>query len=287
MKKIFILFALLFITEIAVAQNPQVEFMPSQITFLPFRANFEEARIGVLYYSENGNLKLDLGGTTEILGFNFPNKNITVTLGIEFMAYALSTSYSGRRLQIDAVDGFFGGHASFAKFVENGKYLARFRIIHNSAHLVDGHYDEELKRWMNDDKPIPFTRDFGELTFAREQNAGNFLLKYYGGVAYATLVRPSTLKKYSFSAGFEAHSNKFYNDLFGENLNLFIAYNFILKGMPVYTGNNHLMIGAKFGEWYGKGLVFYFSYFSGKNVFSEYYANSIKRFGIGFYVDIF
>ncbi len=269
------------------AQSYQTEFMPAQITFLPFRANFEEARIGVLYYSENANLKLDLGGTTEILGFNFPQSNMKLTLGIEFMAYALSTSYSGRRLQIDAVDGFFGGHASFVKFAENGKYLARFRIIHNSAHLVDGHYDEELKRWMNDDKPIPFTRDFGELTLAREQVFGEYQIKYYGGIAYATLVRPSHLKKYSLSAGVEVNTSQFYADIFDENLNIFLAYNFILKGMPVYTGNNHFMLGAKFGEWYGKGLVFYLSYFSGKNVFSEYYTNSIKRFGIGFYVDIF
>ncbi len=287
MKKLLLIF-LAFVLGINIhAQDYKVTFMPSEITFLPFRANFEEARIGVLYYSENANLKLDLGGTTEILGIEYPASKAKLTFGIEFMAYALSTSYSGRRLQIDAVDGFFGGHASFVKFADNGKYLARFRIIHNSAHLVDGHYDETLKRWMNDDKPIPFTRDFGELTFAREQIAGDYQLKYYGGVAYATLVRPSQLKKYSFSAGMELHTNKFYSEFFDDNLNLFFAYNFVLKGMPVYTGNNHFMLGAKFGEWYGKGLVFYLSYFAGKNVFSEYYTNSIKRFGIGFYVDIF
>ncbi len=286
--KNFITGLLIFLTSTFVgAQSYQTEFMPSKISFLPFRANFEEARIGVLYYAENANLKLDLGGTTEILGFSFPQKNLRITLGIEFMAYALSTSYSGRRLQIDAVDGFFGGHASFVKFAANGKYLARFRIIHNSAHLVDGHYDEELKRWMNNDKPIPFTRDFGELTLAREQAIGEYQIKYYGGIAYATLVRPSTLKKYSFSTGIEVHSNKIYSNIFNQELNIFFAYNFVLKGMPVYTGNNHFMVGAKFGEWYGKGLVLYLSYFSGKNVFSEYYKNSIKRFGIGFYVDIF
>ena len=47
------------------------------------------------------------------------------------------------------------------------------------------------------------------------------------------------------------------------------------------------MAGLKFGDWDGKGLVFYMSYYIGANPFSEYYSNRIEKFGIGFFVDYF
>ena len=47
------------------------------------------------------------------------------------------------------------------------------------------------------------------------------------------------------------------------------------------------MGGIKFGEWDGKGLVFYLSYYAGANPFSEYYSERINKFGLGVFVDFF
>lgn len=261
------------------------EFIPSGLHFQPLKGNNQEARLGLLYYTETSNLKVDIGNNIDLIGFSFPGFKGRFTMGIEFMAYAYSTSYKGNRLQIDAVDGFFGGNGTFSKELENSRLFIRARIIHNSAHFVDGHYDLSLKSWINNQEPIPFTRDFGEILVAHDLAKKNYNLRYYAGGAYSTLIRPMDQKKYSLSAGTEFALENMFGKFFGKDENIFAAWHFELKGIPEYIGNNNLQLGLKFGQWRGKGLVFYLDYFSGSNMFSEYYKNRINRFGIGFNVD--
>ncbi len=287
-KIIFVVSIIIFCNINIYSQNKVVfNFLPETYNFLPLRANFEEGRIGLLYFTDNGNLKVDLGGTTDIFEFNIPESQIKISVGLEFMAYALATSFKERRLQIDATDGFFGGHISYSKKIKNGRILGRFRIIHNSAHLVDGHYDLSTGMWIDNFEPIPFTRDFGEFTIAKEKYINKFLVKLYWGLAYSAFIRPDIIKRYSFAAGFELSSDKIFGKTFNSNTNLFLAYQFGLRGIPSYVGNNYLMLGFKFGDWFKKGVLMYISYYSGRNMFSEYFLRTIKKFGLGFYVDIF
>ena len=295
MKKIFPLLLICFFTLIIQAQpkSPKVnskikmDLFPSGLHFLPLKANYQEARFGLLYYTDNSNLKLDIGNNVDLVRFYFRDIDGTLSLSIEFMGYALSTSYKGNRLQIDALDGFFGGNAAFSQNYENGKFISRFRIIHNSAHLVDGHYDKTLGKWINNITPIPFTRDFGELTFGYQFYPNFGSLRTYVTAAYATLVRPSTLQKWSTYFGYELAFKNVIDEIFNQDANLFIANQFNIVGTPTYKLNTNLMGGIKFGDWDGKGLVFYLSYYVGANPFSEYYSQRIKKFGIGFFVDFF
>ena len=267
--------------------NYDVELFSNGLHFLPFKANYQEARLGILYYTSNSNLKVDIGNNVDLVRFTFPESNSILSLSVEFMGYALSTSYNGNRLQIDALDGFFGGNAAFSKQYENGKFISRFRIIHNSAHLVDGHYDRYLGAWINDDVPIPFTRDFGELTLGYQFYPSFGSLRTYGTVAYSTLVRPQEIKKWSWYFGYELAFDKIIDKTFGAKSNLFLATQFNLVGTPHYQLNSNFMGGIKFGDWDGKGLVFYLSYYIGANPFSEYFSQRIQKFGIGFFVDFF
>ncbi len=295
MKKIFLLLLICVFTLIIQAQpnTPQVnskikiDLFPPGLNFLPLKANYQEARFGLLYYTDNSNLKLDIGNNVDLVRFYFPTMDATLSLSIEFMGYALSTSYKGNRLQIDALDGFFGGNAAFSKNYENGRFISRFRIIHNSAHLVDGHYDKQLGKWINNITPIPFTRDFGELTLGYQFYPGFGSLRTYVTAAYATLVRPSSLKKWSTYFGYELAFKNVIDKIFNQEANLFIANQFNIVGTPTYKLNTNLMGGIKFGEWDGKGLIFYLSYYVGANPFSEYYSQRIKKFGLGFFVDFF
>jgi hypothetical protein len=75
--------------------------------------------------------------------------------------------------------------------------------------------------------------------------------------------------------------------IFDEPTNLFIASQFNIVGTPHYKLNTNFMGGLKFGEWDGKGLVLYLSYYLGSNPFSEYYTKRVKQFGVGFFVDFF
>ena len=290
MKLKILTLTLVLFFNITNAQNLEtnsVNFFSSGLHFLPFKANYQEARFGILYYTDNSNLKVDIGNNVDLVTIDFPNIDGILSFSIEFMGYALSTSYEGKRLQIDALDGFFGGNAAFSKKYENGKFISRLRMIHNSAHLVDGHYDKNLGKWINDDVPIAFTRDFGELTLGYQFYPDFGSLRTYGTVAYSTLVRPAELKKWSAYFGYEIAFKNVIDKVFDRDANLFIANQFNIVGSPTYKLNTNLMGGIKFGEWDGKGLVFYLSYYAGANPFSEYYSERINKFGLGFFVDFF
>jgi len=280
----FILLSALFAGS-AYSQSDSSGFklFPTGNNFKPLLGNHQEARIGILYYTKNANLKVDIGNNIDLVSYSLPKMRITA--GIEFMAYALSTSYEGKRLQIDALDGFFGGNVSMSANYSSNRVLARLRIIHNSAHLVDGHYDRNLKTWIDDKEPIPYTRDFGEITLAHVVDFNPVEIKYYGSVSYSTLVRPSILKKYSYNAGYEIVLTDGLGKIWNEKLNLFTAYHFILAGVPEYRGSSNILFGAKLGEWEGKGFNLYISYYTGMNILSEYYNIHEDKFGIGFMVD--
>ncbi len=263
----------------------QFEFLPAGLNFNPLKANHQEARLGVLYYTATTNLKVDIGNTIDLFRFEFPQENLRFTVGVDFMAYAFSTSFEGKRLQIDAIDGFFGGNLSFSKSYNKNKLLGRLRIIHNSAHFVDGHYDLDQKKWMDDTEPIPFTRDFGELTLAHEINTASTLIKYYGGLSYSSLVRPAELKRFNYHSGVELTFVNLIGEVFEHSINIFLAHHFSLAGAEKYIGNQQTQAGIKFGSWNDKGIVFYVSFYSGGDVFSSYYYRHVKKWGIGFNVD--
>lgn len=291
MKIKFSVLIVLFCFTILVAQEnttPEFELFPAGMNFMPLKANHQEARIGVLYYTASTNLKVDIGNNIDLFGLNFNNSGARLTAGIEFMAYALSTSYKGNRLQIDAVDGFFGGNVSYSYPVVNDSssmLLARLRILHNSAHFVDGHYDMSIREWINNIEPIPYTEDFGELTVAHELKNNWLDFRYYAGFLYSTLVRPSNLKRYNAHAGFELAFTDLPGKTAGKETSLFLSNFVSTDGADKYIVNQNSMLGVKFGSWNGKGLLLYMSYYSGGDIFGAYFKKRISKFGIGFSVD--
>lgn len=260
------------------------DFLPAGLHFAPLKANHEEARVGVFKYFGQGNLKVDIGNTIDVVGWYSSSSNIRLTAGIDFMAYAFATSAQGLRLQVDALDGFFGGNLSFSRTYDEKTLLARFRILHLSAHLVDGHYDTGTKQWLQHE-PIPFTRDFGELLLGHEVRVGFGRLKYYGGLSYATLVRPAELERFAYFAGLEAVADRLLGNVGDRPSHPFLAYHFLLAGNPQHTPNHQIQVGVKFGEWHGKGVVLYLAYYEGRNFFSEYYYERVSVWGTGFTVD--
>lgn len=283
-KRIILFFLLLPKFDLSAQEN--IEFLPKGLHFTPLIANVYEPKLGVLYFPDDRSLKVDIGNSIDIIAYNNLILNSKLSLGIDFMAYGLASSYEGKRLQIDALDGFFGGNATFSFFYNNDtKYKIRFRIIHNSAHLVDGSYNSSNGTWKNNYLPVPYARDFMELTATREQNIGTGNYRFYFSPSYSVLVRPAILKRWSFNAGGELYLNNLIGKVFEKSTNVFFAYHFSLIGTPVYRGNNTIIAGIKLGEVYSKGVNFYMSYHTGMHYFSEYFSKRIDKFGIGFNVD--
>jgi hypothetical protein len=263
----------------------QFEFLPPGLNFAPLKANMQEAKIGVLYFTDDKNLKVDMGNNTDLARINFLHDNISLAAGIEFLGYALSTNYKDSRLQIDALDGFFGGNISFRKIYRESELSFRFRVLHNSAHFVDGHYDFSRNAWIDSSKAIYFTKNFYELTAAHQLNTNFGYFRYYGGGSYSFFVRPSTLKRINALAGFELAFKNLFGKVFNKDENIFLAEHFSLAGFHKYIGSQQAMLGIKFGGWDGKGISLYLSYYTGLNFFDAYYGARISKFGTGFYVD--
>jgi hypothetical protein len=264
--------------------GPSWVFLPGRILSLPFAANPQEPRVGLRKEVGSSKMKLDIGSTVDLLEFRITGQK-HIRFGIDFFTYALTTSSQGLRLQIDAVDGFFGGHIVFTDLDGDNGPTLRLRIMHLSAHFIDGHYDMGTQQWKDGRGPIPFTKDFGELVGAYSWQLRDVVLLAYTGFSYATLVRPTEIERISTMHGVQAYSASLAGPAFGRPLNIYIADNLTLVGIPRYIGTNNLEIGLKFGEWSGTGIRLYGSYFSGLNVFSQYYNVHTDFWGIGFAFD--
>jgi hypothetical protein len=206
-------------------------------------------------------------------------------LGIDFFTYALSTSNNGLRLQIAAVDGFFGGHMTWSPAEEITGIQLRLRLLHVSAHLIDGSYDTNTGRWRNDRLPIPYTRDFGELLVAYNGYGSAIHSRVYAGFSYATLVRPSDIKRFALLTGVEAHSTDYPGLVLGTPGALYIAYHLLLSGSPAYAAHHSVEAGIKIGPWTGGGVKTYLSYDQGPEVFSQFYDLRRTAWGLGFAFD--
>ncbi len=294
MRKLFLLLLLVLIVAFqnnyAQTKNDSTFkfiFLPKGIDFMPLKAGIDEPRMGLLYYSATTNLKIDIGNAVDILGFNFYPAKSRVTVGAEFMAYAYVTSYLRYRLQIDALDGFFGGYINYSRQFEWGKFYTRLRYIHSSSHLVDGHWDDLRQVWIDNQEPTAYGNNYAELLLANEQNISSTLIRYYCGADMSTGMKTKTkkLKKYIYKAGFEYSVPDIFGIVFNRNESLFIAVNLDAKGIPEYIINQNYMVGIKFGGWYNKGIVIYTSYYNGGDVFNQYFTQRVSRFGIGFMFD--
>ena len=260
-------------------------FLPGGTLFPPLRADYQEPRTGVRKEAGTSRLKLDIGSSIDFLEYRTDTAGSRLRLGADFFTYALTTSAQGLRLQVDAVDGFFGGHIVYAAPGDDGRLFIRLRLLHISGHLIDGHWDRSTMEWKDNKLPIPYTRDFGELTALYAWPGKALELSAYSGFSYATLVRPDNLSRYGTIHGIEIHTTGLTPSALGRPYSLYVADNLAVTGIPVCYGTNNMEFGVKLGEWNGTGIRLYGSYYHGLEVFSQYYYVRTDQWGIGFAFD--
>lgn len=283
--------SVLFIASIFVFHNKmlsqddssiQIAAFPSGTHFAPLRANIEEPRVGIFQFRNGTDSKIDIGNSIDIFGVTIPSSEMKFTLGADFMGYGYIRSMRGLRLQIDALDGVYGGNIAFSKGIH---FQSRLRILHHGAHFADGHFDDQGGTWQDNRQPIPFTRNFGELTLAYTFFPHVGILRSYGGFSYALFVRPDEINRYSALGGSEFTLDKLFGPVAGEPTNLYCAYHLALEGTNNLVATNQLQCGLKWGQWYGKGMTLYLSYYSGRHIFAEYLQERLNILGAGFTVD--
>ncbi|HLX12683.1 MAG TPA: hypothetical protein VKS81_07715, partial [Bacteroidota bacterium] len=177
-------------------------FLPPGHNFESLRAEVQEARVGIFKITTNSQMRIDLGNTIDLVEYDIPASNLRLTSGIDFMSYSVSNGAEGFRLQIDALDGFFGGDVSLSPLNGASGLEARFRVMHQSAHLVDGDYSYNTNYWLAPHGQVPYTRDYGDLVVAERSENDGVNLRYYGGISHAVFVRPAEILRTWFLGGF-------------------------------------------------------------------------------------
>lgn len=278
-----VLLFLLFSTNI----TPQtVEFLPGTRLFNMLRAADTEPKFGLTFAPDDNSMKVDVGNAFDVLSIQI-DPSTTLNAGVEFFAYAKVVEYRDYRLQVAAIDGYFGGNISYLKKLPDSPHhlLARLRFIHRSAHLVDGAWDPSNNSWKDGVEPVPFADDFFELNPAIQLHYKAVDIRVYGGLAYSILIRPKDQERFSFSAGSEIIFNDPLFNFLQKPVRIYGAWDFKMKARPKYLPSHSLMAGLKFGEKQGIGLSIYAFYYSGYDYFSAYYKSRLNKFGMGFFLD--
>lgn len=226
-------------------------------------------------------LRLDIGRTTDFLAWQSAADSSTiVTMGADFFTWTSLRQADDFHFPVDAVDYLFGIVFNAKHRVDEASTIAaRLRISHISAHLVDGSYDKKAMAWRNGQLPRVYSREFFDLIGAWEWEKTT---RIYAGGQYVYHIDPSILGRYSIEAGAEARipipSAAW--------LHPYAAYDFRLDHNGVWTSNHSVQAGVKLGEWQGRGINIFASWFSGTSEHGEYYDARWTSWGYGFTVDL-
>jgi hypothetical protein len=269
-----LLLMMIFQTAAAQSDSSHWAFFPDRTLFAPLMANHEEPRMGMQQEIGSSAMKVAVGNAVEL--FEHHSSNDTLRCNLLFFVYALANDYRGFRLKIDAADGFFGLGFSYHT---SSPLSFRFRMIHLSAHLVDGHYNDATAQWRDNKIPFPFSRNYGEVVAAYSSSMRVFPYRLYAGMSYAPIIKPKEIRAFSALAGWELHSPG--------ATHAYIAHHFSLLGTPTYIGSNTIEGGVKFGNASGRGIRVFLVYQNGWDNFCEYYNERKEFVGAGFAVEFF
>jgi hypothetical protein len=263
-----------------------VTFLPGRPLLTPLPASPEEVRVGLRREFGSMRMRLDLGSGLELIGYDPASApDFSLRLGAEMFVFALTTSYRGLHLQVDAVDGYFGGHVTMrARHASATTYL-RLRILHLSSHLIDGHFRLETNTWVDGQLPRPYSRDYAELMAAYEPHGESWNFMIYAGCNQAWFCRPAEMMRFNTFQGFLGRTSGWTGLVFGKPTTLYLADHLLFTGLGVLAATNTLEGGIKFGAWDGSGIKVYVSYHSGIEPYHQYYDVKHDDVGIGLTLD--
>jgi hypothetical protein len=261
-----------------------VEFLPGSVIAPVLLAGPAEPRTGVRMEFGSSRLKLDLGAPFEFLHVPLGRDGDRLAAGALIFAYGLTTSSDGLRLQVSTVDGFFGGYVALLLERAEVQWSVRLRLLHQSAHLVDGAYDMDAGDWNDGRVPLPFTRDFGELTGHVLLRRERFRLRLYAGGSYATHLRPEELGRVGVTGGIEGMVIA--GRVAGQPLAPYVAQHVTFGGKPELRGTWSVEAGIRFGAPESSGLRLYGGVITGPEIYGQYAAETRTSWGAGFAFDI-
>ena len=273
MRSISLLFITLLLPGITVAQVKE-EWFPDQLNIRPFVANILEPKAGFSFMSGE-KLRLDISTSQDF--YKKETGSTAFSVGGDLFTYTRLRAESDFHFPVEAIDYLFGINAGYKVLNKNDEYGFRLRLSHISAHFVDGKYNSSIQNWSDGDRPRVYSREFIEL-FPYYKYKG---FRTYVGLTYLFHVTPKNIGRGIYQLGFDYYMNWINTGIFVP----YIAYDFKLNKIDVFTGDNIFTAGIKFSKPFGKGISVAYSYFSGRSIQGEYFDRNESYSAIGINLD--
>ncbi len=267
------------LSEEGIQEDSRIALVPHGLLFRPLLANTYEARVGLLSQLGKNQLRLDIGNSIDLLQYSVVKDSTSFSMGTDFFTYTLLRGERNFHFPVDASDYFFGINFNYKSATALGLMSSRLRVSHISAHFVDGHYDNTKGEWKDSRYPIVYSREFIDVVVACDPAPLNDALRGYIGATYLFHVDPITVAPFSGYAGLEWHSKAY------TNTNFYAGYQTTMMKISEVAFRHNVQLGVKFGEWDGRGLNLFASYFSGFSIHGEYFDAKENYFALGFLVE--
>jgi hypothetical protein len=266
--------------------RPGFSFLPGSPLAVPFPADYEEPRIGIRKDVGSSRITLDLGSMFDLIGYTGTRTGPAYRAGVDAFATALTSTTGEHRLQVDAADGYIGGHLTYADRTQDPRFTIRLRVLHLSGHLIDGSWDRQTGQWKDGKQPVPFTRNFIEIAAAWTFPVGMISSTVYTGFRYSFFVRPSTLAHPATLHGLTVRTNDTACELFGRPFVFYVSDHVYFAGIPKYYISNSAAAGVKFGSWGSGGIRLSVEYYTGLDRISQNYAAKVSLWTVGITADV-
>jgi hypothetical protein len=267
--------AFLLCSQFSFAASPSV----SNLNFDQAVANPFEARIGFIGQPSEKHLRMDIGGSFDLLHSNYDHS--ILSFGVDLMTYTRLRSEGHFKFPVETTDYFFGinsalrlkdsAKTALGKLFKGDEQI-RIRIAHISSHLIDGFTDAN---WVFKKSPFVFSREFVDVMY-RPGNLNNFAP--YVGVNYIFSTQPRNVNRLEAQAGLDyivplGNSSDF---------DLVAGYNFALKGFDdIYSGVNSAQVGIKYNFSNNRAIFVGAYFYRGLSMHGMFFNQKDSYIGIG------
>ncbi len=265
---------------------PPWRFFPGSVLVPGPYAGKYEARIGGSRESENDKLRLDIGGSVDILAYNTRRTPQGLSFGADFFTWTRLRASGGFKFPVEAVDYYFGINGAL-KAAEGPGIISdmRLRLAHISAHLVDG----DPSFTSPQQEYITYSREFLDFTLGLEgknllgidRAARGLVIRPYTGLQWLFHTIPDTLGVVTPYAGLDAS----WQMTPALPITFRFGYEARLNTELEPIGEHQARLGVKIGDVDSRGVILEGSYYSGRSHYGQHFSSREEFFSLGFAVE--
>ena len=260
-------------TKSSVLNNDSLYFFTTNTLFVPTETSIIESKVGVVKYTDDKNLKLDIGVSFDLIGLK--TEKVKYSFGVDFFTFSNLRSEDNFKFPVDAIDYLFGINFNFKKPLSKKLNLSgRFRISHISSHFEDGHKYENTDTIFT---PVVFSKEFLDFAGVADYKlAKDFYFKGLLALNFIFHSIPEDAKGISGQLGLEF---KYY---LTKIFSLYISDNLSLASVNSDSNlNNNFETGVAFGMLNTRSILLYFTVYDGQDYRGQYYGDYLGNTGLG------